>query len=94
MEGRQPGAMALIAERDFVHLLAVEFDLDETVLHSDTRLGDYLELDSLEILRLAVFLDLVIPIGMRGDPSLESLTVADLYAIYCSEFAEQMLRKP
>ncbi len=84
--------MALVGQEQFIRLLAIEFDLQEENLRPGSRLADHLEFDSLEILRLAVFLEMLVPFDLPEGADFDSLTVGDIYGLYCAEYAEQMLR--
>ncbi len=83
---------ALGIER-FLALFAREFDLDVAVIRPTTRLQGDLDFDSLELLRAACFMEMLVPFDFPDEKVAADVTLADLYSVYCSEKTRELLEQ-
>lgn len=75
--------MTILSSEEFLARFAVEFDLGEQPVSTSTRVVADLDFDSLDLLRLSVFLDVigdaVVPEGLE---ELADFTLGDIYHYY------------
>ena len=81
----------LLGKARFLELLCTEFGYAAGGVSMETRLIADLGFDSLQWLRLAVFVEMLVPFDAPDDTNPDELTVGDIYALYCKEYARLML---
>jgi len=74
--------MKIVGFDRFCTLLAQEFDVDASTLSRDTHVVDELAFDSLELLRLSIFIEMLAPIDMPTDVDFKALTLGAVYDHY------------
>jgi acyl carrier protein len=82
----------VIGQDKFVVLFAEEFDLDESSVSPETALLEDLGFDSLQYLRAAVFMEMLLSgIEISDGEIVDGLTVGGLYRRYCLAVTDQAL---
>ena len=71
----------------FLSRFAAEFQLPLDALSEHTRLIEDLGFDSFELFRVMIFLEMLTPVDLPEDLSLESLTLRMVYDFYVAEAA-------
>jgi hypothetical protein len=82
--------MPISLER-FVELFGFEFDIPAERIDADALLVDLIQLDSLEQLRLALFMEMLLPAcELPEQLALEDIRVRDIYHYYSVESARRV----
>lgn len=75
----------------FLALFAREFDLEISDISPTTRLQADLDFDSLELLRAACFMEMLVPFDFPDEDIAVDVSLADLYGIYTTEKTRELL---